>query len=754
MLAAVSPVGDVARDAGAIGGGVSFQPQTKSAVALVNERRIEFVRAKKARAIARIDEATGKPVGCKDADVAAKAKARAAKVLVDSEDVERVLAWRQSRKIGPGLANLGNTCYLNSVLQCLAYTPCFAQYLLEKDVFALFNNGQTPSAASKAVMPSHKNGFNKKFGGNSGGSSAFCAVRVMARLLQSVHGGNGGGHRVLQPKEMVMNIRHVSKSFRIGRQEDSHEFFRLLLDSMQRSCLRKANIKQENHPAAPTTFINRTFAGRLRNTLKCAKCHFVSERFDDFLDLSLEINNGIKSVKGALKHFTAVETLDDSNAWKCTSCRQPNRAEKGMTIETCPNVLVVQLKRFDMMFGKIKKHIEFPVALDISAGMSKDSEDRRRGRCKYELHAVLVHAGFSTDCGHYYAFVKGSSGQWYEMNDDTVRWVSVDTVLQQKAYMLFYSRVLPPSERPKPKQAEAVVQLAESKPVQKADESVGVLVEKKKTEETAGKPAAKPSLLSKTKELDMNGFLASLKTKVDGDPADNTSKATSTAPSEPSVKSKPTAVTVETLRVTVNIARRPSTASSSSQPAPQRRALVPAFGGHIGKLYKFRRGAWKRCSDLAMTRQVETSEVSSKPATPTADVVQSPPAPSASAKTVVVPFDPRQLKNVGVRNAVLFGKEVDKWMGETDAESSETAGSDAPSSSLDRDLAAKHDEVLRSMKQEDWKRRNAGRLDYWDETLDAGKLKKIKKRKEFVANEGKQNAFQSVLMKKKKQRVA
>jgi hypothetical protein len=252
----------------------------------------------------------------------------------------------------------------------------------------------------------------------------------------------------------------------------------------------------------------------------------------------------------------------------------------------------------------------------------------------------------------------------------------------------------------------------------------------------------------------MNGFLASLKTKVDGNPADNTSKATSTAPSEPSVKSKPTAVTVETLRVTVNIARRPSTASSSSQPAPQRRALVPAFGGHIGKLYKFRRGAWKRCSDLAMTRQVETSEVSSKPATPTADVVQSPPAPSASAKTVVVPFDPRQLKNVGVKNAVLFGKEVDKWMGETDAESSETAGSDAPSSSLDRDLAAKHDEVLRSMKQEDWKRRNAGRLDYWDETLDAGKLKKIKKRKEFVANEGKQNAFQSVLMKKKKQRVA
>lgn len=752
MLAAAAPVSDAATDASANGGGVSFKPQTKSAVALVNERRIEFVRAKKARAIARIDEATGKLVGSVDGDLAAKAKVRASKVLVDSEDIERVLSWRHSRKIGPGFANLGNTCYLNSVLQCLSYTPCFAQYLLEKEVYTLFNNGQAPSAASKSMMLNHKNGFGKKFG-NNGGSNGFCAVRVMSRLLQSIHGGGGGNHRVLQPKEMVMNIRHVSKSFRIGRQEDSHELFRLLLDSMQRSCLRKANIKQENHPAAPTTFVNRTFAGRLRNTLKCAKCHYVSERFDDFLDLSLEINNGIKSVKGALKHFTAVETLDDSNAWKCTSCRQLNRAEKGMTIESCPNVLVVQLKRFDMMFGKIKKHIEFPVSLDISAGMSKGSEDRRRGRSKYELHAVLVHAGFSTDCGHYYAFVKGSSGQWYEMNDDTVRWVSVDTVLQQKAYMLFYSRVLPPSERPKPKQAEAAAQLVASKSTDKVEEAVGVPVEKKKAEDSA-KPNVKPTPLAKTKELDMNGFLASLKTNVDSIPADNASKAASVTRSDASVSSKLPAVTVETLRVTVNVLRRASAASSSKQSAHRRHALVPAFGGHIGKLYKFRRGAWKRCSDLAMTRQVETLEASSNPTASAAAVTPASPTPPTPAKRTVVPFDPRQLKNVGVKNAVLFGKEVDKWMGETDAESSETAGSDVPSSSLDRELAAKHDEVLRSMKQEDWKRRNAGRLDYWDETLDSGKLKKVKKRKEFVANEGKQNAFQTALMAKKKQRVA
>lgn len=683
-----------------------FQPQCKSAVALVNERRIEFVRAKKVRAVVTV--ATD---GAEDAAAdKAKSKDKSGKVLVASEQVERVLSWQHSRKIGPGFANLGNTCYLNSVLQCLSYTPCFAQFLLDKDTLAAFGAHIGGSAASH--MNSHKSPFGKKGMTTGGGGGGFCAVRTMARLLQSVH---GGAHRVLQPKEVVMNIRHLSKSFRIGRQEDSHEFFRLLLDSMQRSCLRRANIKQETHPAAPTTFVNRMFRGRLRNSLKCAKCQFVSERFDDFLDLSLEINNGIKSLKGALKHFTATETLDDRNAWKCTSCRQLNRAEKGMTIEACPNVLVVQLKRFDMMFGKIKKHIEFPVSLDISSGMSKGSDDRRRGRCKYELHGVLVHAGFSTDCGHYYAFAKGSSGQWYEMNDDTVRWVSLDTVLQQKAYMLFYSRVLPPSERPKPEPKPA--------PTSRAEEEVteSVVVERK----AAAAVAPKAPVLAKTKELDMNGFLSSLKTSVD---AESSSSATRSSSAE---------VVVETVQVT---AKLPSA----------KRLVRPAFAGHIGKLHKFRRSVWQPCSSLAMTRRSVTA---TQPAEVAPPATQEPATSNGVKDTLVstasvkVPFDPRKLKNVGVQNAALFGREVDKWSGETDAESSETAGSDG---ALERELAAKHDHVLKSLKQEDWKRRNAARLDYWDETLDTGKVKKVKKRKEFVPNQGRQNQFQTALMHKKK----
>lgn len=43
------------------------------------------------------------------------------------------LKWERVYRVGAGLHNLGNTCFLNSTVQCLTYTPPLANYLLSKE---------------------------------------------------------------------------------------------------------------------------------------------------------------------------------------------------------------------------------------------------------------------------------------------------------------------------------------------------------------------------------------------------------------------------------------------------------------------------------------------------------------------------------------------------------------------------------------------------------------------------------------------
>lgn len=66
--------------------------------------------------------------------------------------------------------------------------------------------------------------------------------------------------------------------------------------------------------------------------LKCLNCGHCSDTFDPFLDLSMELSGGVRSLDVALKRFTAKETLDTGNKWRCGGCKKLVRAEKRLTV--------------------------------------------------------------------------------------------------------------------------------------------------------------------------------------------------------------------------------------------------------------------------------------------------------------------------------------------------------------------------------------------------------------------------------------
>ncbi|CAO3563070.1 unnamed protein product [Mortierella alpina] len=266
-----------------------------------------------------------------------------------------------------------------------------------------------------------------------GKSGTFCMMCLMEKHVSRcfTHSMNDA----ITPKAIVGRLRNIGKQFRIGRQEDSHEFARHLIDALQKSCLAGYDSKLDNR-IKETTAVHQIFGGYFQSQVKCLRCGYESNTFETYLDVSLDIR-GAESVQRAFRDYTKPETLSKDNQYKCDKCKVLVDARKQMTIYEAPKVLSVHLKRFTFTGQKINRHVKFDTKLELNSVMSSN---RKHPDLTYSLYAVLVHAGGSCHSGHYYCYVKSSNGIWYSMNDSHVSVVSLQTVLSQNAYMLFYSQ--------------------------------------------------------------------------------------------------------------------------------------------------------------------------------------------------------------------------------------------------------------------------------------------------------------------------
>ncbi|KAJ2744756.1 hypothetical protein GGI20_002725 [Coemansia sp. BCRC 34301] len=338
---------------------------------------------------------------------------QAAHSLFPSERLAQ--GWRTVRPIGPGLHNLGNTCFLNAVLQCLTYTAPLAEYMLTRE------HSGSCRAGDNCILC--------KFESHVG--------RALSKRESSS----------ISPKSIVGRLKLIAKHMRIGRQEDAHEFLRLLIEAFQRSLLHGIDPKIDRR-IQETTLAHHVFGGYLQSQVKCGRCSHESNTFEPLLDLSLDIQSGSTLAK-ALRSFTRPEMLAKDNRYRCEKCSKLVDATKQMSVYRLPRALTLQLKRFSSFGGgKIGRFVEFSLSLNMKGFVSANSPER--GPYEYSLYAVLVHSGGSSRSGHYYSFVKSPAGAWYELNDSSVRQVSERTVLSQTAYLLFYERCQAKSDGARP----------------------------------------------------------------------------------------------------------------------------------------------------------------------------------------------------------------------------------------------------------------------------------------------------------------
>uniref|UniRef100_A0A8C5LNJ8 USP domain-containing protein n=1 Tax=Leptobrachium leishanense TaxID=445787 RepID=A0A8C5LNJ8_9ANUR len=114
------------------------------------------------------------------------------------------MTWKVVSGVGAGLENLGNTCYLNSTLQCLTYTPPLANYFRSKQ---------------------HSQYCLQK---------DFCMLCLMQDHVLKTLTNSG---KVIKPIHMLRQLKKIASHFTPGCQEDAHEFLRYTMEAMQTACM-------------------------------------------------------------------------------------------------------------------------------------------------------------------------------------------------------------------------------------------------------------------------------------------------------------------------------------------------------------------------------------------------------------------------------------------------------------------------------------------------------------------------------------
>ena len=330
-----------------------------------------------------------------------------------------------------GLINIGNTCYMNSALQCLIHIPEIRNFFLigrHKD----YLNSDIPE--EQLCLQFEILTYN------------MCQNRDIKTI-----------NPIDFVKTFLMVCSNKNRIFNGFQQNDMGDFLNILLEFLHNSISNSISIRingviktigdKHAFDAANSwgqffkkshSHIIEMLYSQIISTTICPNCKHSCFNYEPSLTIDLSIPNNIHSsslkLYDLLDSYTKVEVLDTDNQWKCDECKTRVNCMKKIHFWKLSPVLIIIIKKYNLNF-KINQSIDYPFILD----MTKYCMNYNDSNLKYKLNSVCIHEG-GLNGGHYWSMCN-KYGTWYKYNDDYITKIDDnDEVKHDDAYCLIYRR--------------------------------------------------------------------------------------------------------------------------------------------------------------------------------------------------------------------------------------------------------------------------------------------------------------------------
>ena len=349
-----------------------------------------------------------------------------------------------------GIKNIGNSCYMNSVLQVI----------LRLDIIYEWFEG-----ISEEKVKLMKNNKNMKLS-----YELYKLIDIIKNKSQSLY----------IPHSMKKIIDSITDMFKGNDEHDAQEFFLFIMNTLNEEIIQVERLKLPpndnykenlNYVNNQNSMIMNKMMGISQTIVECVECKNTSYTYEPYSILSLSIKDDKDQVidetiiddkrhniKDMLDRYISKERLEDDDCIQCDTCKQKKPAMKYNNIVVLPKqYLFIHIKRFQtdisnisessiVQYRKNNSMIGFDTILDCESLLSPIDEStdtldkpmkKTKLSYKYRLIGIINHEGDMYN-GHYYSYIYNDD-KWYECNDEYISVIDNTSIYTNNAYILLYN---------------------------------------------------------------------------------------------------------------------------------------------------------------------------------------------------------------------------------------------------------------------------------------------------------------------------